>query len=65
MRWVQPDGTELRAVELDIPTSRRWRTWATTNRVSGRVGTWTAVVRDGAGNELARERFDVAPAPSA
>jgi hypothetical protein len=65
VRWVQPDGTELRDVLLGIPTSRRWRTWATTSRVSGRAGTWTAVVRDAAGNELLRERFDVVPAPSA
>lgn len=65
VRWVQPDGTELRDVLLGIPTSRRWRTWATTSRVSGRTGTWTAIVADEAGNELARRRFDVAPAPSA
>lgn len=65
VRWVQPDGTVLPSIELEIPPSRRWRTWATTTRVRSRAGAWTAIVTDAAGRELARESFVVAESPSA
>ncbi len=65
VRWIAPDGTRGRAVDLEIPTSRRWRTWATTRRTHDRPGRWTAVVTDPAGRELGRRTFEVSSAPSA
>ncbi|MCB9596916.1 MAG: DUF2914 domain-containing protein [Sandaracinaceae bacterium] len=65
VRWDAPDGTPGRAIDLQVPTARRWRTWATTNRVRGRAGTWTVVVTDASGREIARRSFTVdAPAAS-
>ena len=64
--WIEPDGTRGRPIELTVPVSRRWRTWATTSRAHGRAGSWTVVVSDRAGLELARRAFEVgAPAPDA
>jgi len=65
VRWIAPDGTPGRPVELQIPTSRRWRTWATTRRIHDRPGQWTAVVTDAAGRELGRSAFEISTAPSA
>lgn len=63
--WVEPDGTEGAPIELSIPNATRWRTWATTQRASGRPGTWSVVVKDADGAELGRERFVVESEPSA
>lgn len=59
--FVEPSGVEGAPIALELPTSQRWRTWATTRRTFGRPGAWTAIVRDSAGRELARREFDVAP----
>ncbi|NUP09004.1 MAG: DUF2914 domain-containing protein [Polyangiaceae bacterium] len=45
-------------VRLDVGTSPRWRTWATTKGID-EAGTWTAVVSTVDGRELAREPFEV------
>jgi len=45
-------------VRLDIGTSPRWRTWASTKGVAEK-GEWTAIVRSSDGRELARESFVV------
>jgi hypothetical protein len=45
-------------VWLDVGTSPRWRTWASTKGVAEK-GEWTAVVKTRDGRELARESFVV------
>lgn len=45
-------------VKLSVGASPRWRTWAFT-RAARELGTWTAIVRDERGQELARATFDV------
>lgn len=49
-------GPAVGHVELEIGTSRRFRTWAYT-RGARKAGAWTAVVRDEAGTVLARAPF--------
>lgn len=52
-------GRKVGHVELNIPAKQqRWRTWGRTQNIK-QAGPWDAVVRDKAGNELARTRFDV------
>jgi hypothetical protein len=45
-------------VRLAVGPSQRWRTWAFKS-APHEVGTWTAVVKDERGQELARATFDV------
>jgi len=48
-------------IELAVPAEmQRWRTWGKTNLIS-KPGRWSAVLRDGSGEELARTSFEVAP----
>jgi len=52
-------GRKVGDVELEIPAhSRRWRTWGRT-RLIRQPGAWTAVVKDGSGEVLARQTFVV------
>ena len=52
-------GTKVGFVNLQIPEkSSRWRTWARSSHIT-KVGEWTAVVRTGDGQELARQAFNV------
>lgn len=52
------DGPTKGNVWLDVGTSPRWRTWASTKGVAEK-GEWTAVVKTRDGRELARESFVV------
>ena len=52
------DGATKGNVWLDVGTSPRWRTWASTKGVAEK-GEWTAVVKTRDGRELARESFVV------
>lgn len=52
-------GRKVGHVELNVPANQpRWRTWGRTQNIK-QAGQWDAVVRDMAGNELARTRFEV------
>ena len=52
-------GKKVGFVKLEIPqNSSRWRTWARSSHVTA-AGEWNAVVRNGDGEELARQSFDV------
>jgi hypothetical protein len=52
-------GRKVGDVELEVPAhSRRWRTWGRT-RLIRQPGAWTAVVKDGSGEVLARQTFVV------
>ena len=52
------DGPNKGNVWLDVGTSPRWRTWASTKGVAEK-GEWTAIVKTREGRELARESFVV------
>ncbi|WP_437654077.1 DUF2914 domain-containing protein [Sorangium sp. So ce1182] len=57
--FVPPDGgAPVGNVTLGVGPSPRWRTWAFT-RGARKAGEWTAVVRSGTGEELARAPFEV------
>jgi len=45
-------------VRLDVGTSPRWRTWASSKGVNEK-GEWSAVVTAPDGRELAREKFEI------
>lgn len=53
-RAIEPKGN----VKLAVGASPRWRTWGFSRAVR-EAGSWSVVVRDEAGTELARERFEV------
>lgn len=57
--FVPPDGGKaLGNIKLDIGASKRFRTWAFT-RGARKSGEWMAVVRNGAGDVLARAPFEI------
>lgn len=51
-------GPSVGHVTLRVGPSSRWRTWAFT-RGATTAGKWTAVVRDGDGDLLARQPFEI------
>lgn len=53
-----PVGAAHAEIPLKVGESSRFRTWAFTRRAH-EAGTWSVVVRDTHGHELARERFTV------
>ena len=52
------DGPARGHVRLRVGASSRWRTWAFTRGVR-EAGSWAAVVRNGEGELLARQPFEV------
>ncbi|MCC7542533.1 MAG: DUF2914 domain-containing protein [Deltaproteobacteria bacterium] len=62
--WIPPQGVARGGQALEVPSARRWRTWAFT-RQARTPGEWTAEVRTVDGELLARQSFVVeAPAPA-
>lgn len=56
--WIPPQGAARGGQTLDVPSARRWRTWAFT-RQARTPGEWTAEVRTTDGQLLARQTFTV------
>jgi hypothetical protein len=62
--FVREGEPERAPISLRVGSSPRWRTWATT-RLAKKPGAYFAIVRDAAGKELGRERFEVRAEPAA
>jgi hypothetical protein len=61
--FAKVGGKERGSVHLKVGESPRWRTWSYTELAKD-PGEWEAIVRDGNGEVLARQRFTIA-APEA
>ncbi len=57
--FVPPSGQAHTAIRLRIGQGSRWRTWAFT-RLAKDPGSWQVVVRNAAGQELAKQSFEIA-----
>jgi hypothetical protein len=62
--FARVGGKERGSVRLEVGASPRWRTWSYTQQAR-EAGEWEAIVRDGNGDVIARQRFTVTAADAA
>jgi hypothetical protein len=56
--FVKAGANDNSGVRLRVGAAPRWRTWAFT-RLAKTPGTWHAIVKNGKGEELARQQFEI------